>query len=349
MATSSCPRDTGGKCSVVNEYNYTHDNGLIYTDNILLVAFQSILSDPDFDVPSQPAIAARKSASLILLWCTTHQDETSAFLSKLQIQLSTCFASTAKKLSTRKERMWELFFKVRSSPSFEDMWKEFLIACGTDASSAVYQHVTDIIFKDLLTKQFPAMSTQEVEASVQLDYNEKNALRYVGGYVTRVLHQRLKKSKHEKKSELCTCLTEMNDVDGDEMHDESDEWMDAIDRGGLKHITQIVYLFFVSIELALRNYLQGPDQPSLTMAKDKVIKDEGVQSSWSTIAVNWEDESATLLLNLIVDTWIKIRGHSTARAWLESYKLQQKKSVQKSKGIRKQLISSTSSASTSSE
>lgn len=89
----------------------------------------------------------------------------------------------------------------------------------------------------------------------------------------------------------------------------------------------------------------------MTVMKAKIIEDEGVQSSWSTIAVDWEEGTATLLLNMIVDTWVKIRGHSTARVWLESYKLQQKKSVQKSKGIRKQLISSTSStpASISSE
>ena len=143
----------------------------------------------------------------------------------------------------------------------------------------------------------------------------------------------------------------MNDVDGDEMHDDSDDWMDSINRGGLKRITQMVYLFFTSIELALRCYLDGQDQPSLSVMKAKIIEDEGVQSSWSTIAVDWEEDTATLLLNMIVDTWVKIRGHSTARAWLESYKLQQKKSVQKSKGIRKQLISSTSStpASISSE
>jgi hypothetical protein len=47
--------------------------------------------------------------------------------------------------------------------------------------------------------------------------------------------------------------------------------------------------------------------------KAKIIEDEGVQSSWSTIVVDWED-TATLLLNMIVDTWVKIRGHSTARA-----------------------------------
>ena len=60
-------------------------------------------------------------------------------------------------------------------------WKEF-IGCGTDASTTVYQHVTDI-YKDLLLKQFSAARTREKEAymHVQLNFNEKNALRYVGG------------------------------------------------------------------------------------------------------------------------------------------------------------------------
>ena len=66
----------------------------------------------------------------------------------------------SKKLSTQKERMWEQFFTVRTS-SFEDMWEEFLIGCGTDASTTVYQHVTDIIFKDLLLKQFSAAGLEK--------------------------------------------------------------------------------------------------------------------------------------------------------------------------------------------
>ena len=126
-------------------------------------------------------------------------------------------------------------------------------------------------------------------------------------------------------------LTEINDVD-DEV---CDNRVNSIDRGGLKHITQRVYFLFTGIQLALRNYLEGQEHPastSLASMKDRVITDEGVQSRWSTIAADWEDDTATLLLNMIVDTWITIRGHSTARAWLESYKLQQK-SVQKSKGI----------------
>ena len=57
-------------------------------------------------------------------------------------------------MSTGKEKMWGLFFTVRicSSPNFEAMWKEILVRCGKDASATVYQYVTDIIFKDLLSK-----------------------------------------------------------------------------------------------------------------------------------------------------------------------------------------------------
>ena len=237
--------------------------------------------------------------------------------------------------------MWELFFKLRTSSYFEYMWKEFLTGCGTDTSPTVYQHVTDTVFKDMISMQFPVAAQMEgsTHHEVQLDYKEKNALRYVGGYVTRALYQKLQKSKHLMKKELCACLTEMNDVDPDEMHDESDDWMNTIDRGSLKHITNMVYMLFVSVELVLRKHLQG-DQPSLTTVKEKAIEDEDVQFYWSVISSNWEEESATVLLEMIIDMWIKIRGHSTARAWLEQYKLNQKTSIQKSKGIRKQLISS---------
>ena len=54
----------------------------------------------------------------------------------------------------------------------------------------------------------------------------------------------------------------MNDVDPDEMCDDSDDWMKSVDRGGLKHIMNMVYMFFVSVELVISTLLQGLDQPS---------------------------------------------------------------------------------------
>ena len=130
-------------------------------------------------------------------------------------------------------------------------------------------------FKYLLLKQFSAAGTREKEANmhVQLDLNENNALRYVGGYVTRAEHQKLKKSKQEK-NEFCICLTKMND--DDEKCDDSNNRMSSIDRGGLKaHYTEGFFLF-TSIELALlRNYL-GQEHPSTSLASMEVITDEGV-------------------------------------------------------------------------
>ena len=58
---------------------------------------------------------------------------------------------------------------------------------------------------------------------------------------------------------------------------------------------------------------------------------------WSIISVNWEEETAEVLLCMIVEHWITLRGVSTASALIEKYKQQSKKNVQKSKGVRKRL------------
>ena len=77
----------------------------------------------------------------------------------------------------------------------------------------------------------------------------------------------------------------MNDVDPDEMHDESDDWMNTKDSGNLKHITIMVYMLFVSVELVLQTHLQG-DQPSLTIVKEKAVEGDDVQFYWSVISSN---------------------------------------------------------------
>lgn len=58
------------------------------------------------------------------------------------------------------------------------------------------------------------------------------------------------------------------------------------------------------------------------------------------ISVNWDEES-TELLQLIGNKWMTIRGFSSASAFMETYKKKHKKSVQKSKPLRKNLLSET--------
>ena len=72
--------------------------------------------------------------------------------------------------------------------------------------------------------------------------------------------------------------------------------------------------------------------------RSKILKNEDVLFYWSLISADWEDGESKALLMMIIDMWITIRGFSFASAWIEKYKLANKKSVQKSKGVRKQLI-----------
>ena len=39
------------------------------------------------------------------------------------------------------------------------------------------------------------------------------------------------------------------------MEDESKDWMEAVDRGGLKNVSNMTYMMFTSAELELRKYI----------------------------------------------------------------------------------------------
>ena len=95
----------------------------------------------------------------------------------------------------------------------------------------------------------------------------------------------------------------------------------------------------------LKGHQSSSGSLDLLEAKADLIANEDVQFYWSMVSSNWAEETARVLLAMMIDNWIKIRGHSTASAWLEAYKREKKKSVQKSKEVRKQLLSSSTSSS----
>ena len=133
MATPTTSEGSCGKCARLNAYKWFNT---AYTDNIFLKAFCTTLVDPDIDLLSEPAIAARKCARCVLSWCESHKKETSDFFNKLQFQLCTCFVRHDKP-STQRERMWEAFSKIRSSNEFEEIWKQLFTDCETEASKTV--------------------------------------------------------------------------------------------------------------------------------------------------------------------------------------------------------------------
>lgn len=116
-----------------------------------------------------------------------------------------------------------------------------------------------------------------------------------------------------------------------------------MDRGGLTHISDTLHMFFVSMELVVRAHFRA-DNTSLVKAglKDHVlasiVEDDNVQFYWSLIGGKWLEEEAEELLRLLAEKWITLRGFSFASAFTELYKKQHKRTLEKSKGLRKNLI-----------
>ena len=122
----------------------------------------------------------------------------------------------------------------------------------------------------------------------------------------------------------------------------SESWVDLLDRGGLVHIGDTTFMLFVSMEKELRSFFNGGVDGSTgvkEIAIENIAKNEDVLYHWSVLSANWKEEEANqVLLKMIINHWVIVRGFSFASAFMEAYKQKQRKTVQKSKGLRKTLI-----------
>ena len=309
------------------------------SSELLRTAVQMVLKDVGFDIPSEPARRARALGEKYLEWCQEDKNERDfqLFSEDLVKDVEACFTSlpTAK---ARRERMWERYFKYRSSSEFTHKWKDHLSAVEESPSPLFYQFITDVIMEHLIRKHFPVTS-EHVECSATLDYEEHNAIRYTAGYVLRAIQKKINRSSHPLKGELALCLEELREESNEFSH-ESEEWLQAIDRGGLVHVNDMTYMLFTALEQALRPYLGSMQTSSELNIKEvsKLIRsDESVLFYWSILSVNWEEEAADALLVMLVEHWITLRGFSSASALMEKYKQCCKKNLEKSKGVRKRL------------
>ena len=194
----------------------------------------------------------------------------------------------------------------------------------------------------MIKRELPLTSIDGGSNEASLSYLEKNALRYAAGYVTRHLRKQLQRSAHPNKAEFELCLLDLNDAEIST--DDSEDWVRSIDRGGLKYVSDMTYMVFMSMEQEVRKHLkigkvsQGPQRETI---ERHIKKNTDVLFYWCIVSAEWEDTTASTLLDMIVTLWVTIRGFSGASGWLEKYKQMNKTTVQKSKGVRKQLVSTS--------
>ena len=228
------------------------------------------------------------------------------------------------------------------------LWGTFLRKAGISEVSPIFvQFVGHFIFKKLIMIHYPvAESIPElhiIPEDTGFTYEEVNAIRYAAGWVARTLKNRLVKSAHPLKDDLQLCLWDLLD-DGDEGPSESKEWVELSDRGGLTCVNNITFELFTAMERKLRKIVRVNHAPSFNDdVKQKVVTDDDVQFFWCMINSDWGSECASVLLEMVANQWLKIRGFSYASGWIEKLKQMQEKTLQKSKGVRKQLLPITTS------
>ena len=105
------------------------------------------------------------------------------------------------------------------------------------------------------------------------------------------------------------------------------------------------YNLFRAIEVTMRDKLTSHLRSSLARLSstaddcekskkaivDHVVNDVDVQFYWSMMSVNIEESKRAQL-------WLRIRGYSISRMWIEDYKSVSKQSTKVKKGLRKSLL-----------
>ena len=136
--------------------------------------------------------------------------------------------------------------------------------------------------------------------------------------------------------ELVLCLVEMEEKEATEH--ESEMWTNTIDRGGLKHVSNMTYMMFMSMELELRQQLHSGCASEETAMKEKAIEkisqNDDVLFYWSVVSTDWEEE-ADALLPMIIEHWVTVRGFSFTSAFLEKYSKQARRVCKSLKELEK--------------
>ena len=240
--------------------------------------------------------------------------------------------------------MWSAYHALRVSNTYAQTWEKLAKDVGaTDMLPTFYQFVGNHMFKELIKVYYPLTSRDE-STPQQLSYEEVNGLRYLAGYIPKLIRKKLITSTHPLKDDILLCIYDILD-EGDEDEDESQDWVKTINRGGLTLVNNVTFDVFLAIEQEVRKILRCGTAVELTdEVMTNIAGSEDVSFFWSLVCGDWEEESSTALLQMIVNQYVKIRGFSYADALVEIFKTTNKKTTQKSKGIRKQLIAQPSSA-----
>ena len=124
--------------------------------NMLYNVLQNVLDDPSFCTKSQKAVNARIGAEYMLQRCSNRDNLPTLlkFSEELIQDLEGALVNPNGKVLQR-DKGWDSYFYIQSQETFTNRWIVFL--CGANSpigTPVLYQHLTDIIFKEVLREKY---------------------------------------------------------------------------------------------------------------------------------------------------------------------------------------------------
>ena len=332
--------------SVESSY-YTH----VATDTSMLKkAVEHIIKDDSFHLPLEPAATALRIAKAVIRWSSQEENKLLyySFEKKIIEYLQTCLPNgcqNRRSFQTQKVDLWRAYHQVRTSDTFNALWSDFLQQVTSEPPvPTFYQEVTDLMFECMVQAAFPVERESEASSADPITYSDANVIRYAAGYVARKVKEKICKSALPNKPALIKCLMGLLEEEEEEASPSAD-WLNLVDRGGLWRVREGTYMLFCAMEDELRQHLQKRRVQEMTEGfKDGVCRaisdNEEVLFHWCMLTCDVDDEIADVVLTRLINLWITIRGFSFTNGWLEHYKQSRKKTLQRSKALRKDIRSS---------
>ena len=238
------------------------------------------------------------------------------------------------------------YHMLRTSAAFTALWSEFIrTATCAQPQPTFYQEVTNIIFENIIASALPLVNSSVPDAAA-ITYDDTNVINYAAGYVCRKVYNSVAHSSKPEKAELVRCiegLLKVKDREGQESS--SAEWVNEVDRGGLWHVEEGTYMLFAAMEEEVREHfrvgcIEVAKERCREKLTDAVRNNEDVLFHWCMLTAETEESHAETIFNMLVSMWITVRGFTFASAFVEMYKQEKKKGLQRSKALRKNIIAS---------
>jgi len=139
---------------------------------------------------------------------------------------------------------------------------------------------------------------------------------------------------------MMLCLSDLNGGDKNDAEN-TDEWVRAVNRGGLWKVTDKAYQLFLIMENELRNKfrLHSVSDESRREMVESLLTNDDLLFQWCFCATDLQQDTTNTLLKQIVELFLTVHGHGFASSLLEVYKNITKKHLSKKKALRTELNS----------